>query len=107
MKYSVLIQPSAKADLFEIHTWLLENAPDYADKWLWGINQVITSLVNFPERCPISSENDAFDVTVRQLLYGKKPHVYRILFTVEGETVFVLRVCHTRQQSLLSQIEDE
>jgi plasmid stabilization system protein ParE len=77
MKYTVIIQPSAKADLFEIHTWLLENAFDYADKWLWGITQAITSLANFPERCPISPESDAFDVTVRQLLYGKKPHVYR------------------------------
>lgn len=107
MKYRVLIQPSAKADLFEIHTWLLENVPDYADKWLWQINQAITSLANFPQRCPISSESNAFDLTIYQLLYGKKPHIYRILFMVEEETVSILRVRHTRQQSLLSQIETE
>lgn len=107
MKYTILIQPSAKADLFEIRTWLLETSPDYADKWLWGITQAINSLANFPERCPLSPESDAFDIAVRQLLHGKKPHVYRILFTIEENTVSILRVRHTRQQRFLSEIENE
>lgn len=32
MKFQVLITPSAKADIFEINTWLLENYPDVAEK---------------------------------------------------------------------------
>ncbi|MGD0414539.1 MAG: hypothetical protein ABSA80_04235 [Terriglobales bacterium] len=37
---------------------------------------------------------------VRHLLYGLAPHVYRILFTIEGETVHVLHIRHGRRQPL-------
>lgn len=101
MKFQVLITPSAKADIFEINAWLLENYPDIAEKWLFGMSQSITSLSKIPERCPVSSESEAFDVIVHQLIYGKKPHTYRILFSIQNDKVFILRVRSTRQQSLL------
>ena len=103
MQFQVVITPSAKADIFEINTWLLENSPEMAESWLWGISQAVTSLSKFPERCPISPESDAFDVVVRQLLYGKKPNVYRILFSVQSEKVYILRVRSTNQRSLLDE----
>ena len=31
MKFEVIITPSAKADIFETNTWLLENHPDVAN----------------------------------------------------------------------------
>lgn len=103
MPFQVVVTPSAKADIFEINARLLENFPDAAD-WLWGISQAVTSLSKFPERCPVSPESEAFDVVVvRQLLYGRKPNVYRILFSVREEKVYVLRVRSTRQQSLLDE----
>ena len=100
MKFQVLITPSAKADIFEINTWLLSNYPNIAEKWLFGISQAVTSLSRFPERCLISPESEAFDVIVRQLIYGKKPHTYRILFSIQNDKVFILRVRSTKQQSL-------
>lgn len=36
----------------------------------------------------------AFRFEVRHLLYGRKPNVYRILFTIEGDTVHVLHIRH-------------
>lgn len=101
MQFQVIITPSAKADIFEINTWFLENYPDLSESWLWGISQSVISLSKSPERCPISSESEAFDVIVRQLIYGNKPHTYRILFSIQGEKVFILRVRSTKQQSLL------
>ena len=83
----------------------MENYPHLSEKWLWGISEAITSLSKFPERCQIIPENDAFEETVRQLLYGKKPHIYRILFTIEGENVCILRVRHTRQQKFWLEVE--
>ena len=100
MQYQVIITPSAKADIFEINTWLLENYPELAESWLWGISQAVTSLSKFPKRCPISPESKAFDVVVRQLLYGKKPNVYRILFSIQDRKVYILRVRSTKQQSI-------
>ncbi len=100
MNYQVLITPSAKADIFEINAWLLENYPDTAEKWLFGLSQTVTSLSKFPERCPVSPESEAFDVTVRHFIYGKKPHTYRILFSIQNDQVFILRVRSTKQQKL-------
>lgn len=101
MNYQVIITPSAKADIFETNTWLLENYPHVAEKWLWGTSQKITSLLNLSERCPRSSESEAFDVVIRHLIYGKKPHTYRILFSIQEEKVYVLRVRSTKQKSIL------
>ena len=100
MQFQVIITPSAKADIFEINTWFLGNYPDLAEKWLWGISEAVTSLSKFPERCPVSAESEAFDVVVRQLIHGKKPHTYRILFSIQDEKVYILRVRSTKQQSL-------
>lgn len=103
MQLQVIITPSAKADIFEINTWLLENYPDSAEDWLWGISQAVTSLSKLPERCPVSSESEAFDVIVRQLIYGRKPNTYRILFSIQEEKVYILRVRSTSQKSLLDE----
>ena len=100
MQYEVIITPSAKADIFEINTWFLENKPDVAESWLWGLSEKISTLSKLPERCPISPESQTFDVVIRQLLYGKKPNIYRILFSIQDKKVFILRVRSTKQQSL-------
>ena len=103
MQYQVIITPSAKADIFETNAWLLENYPDIAEKWLWETSQKITSLAKFPERCPVSPESEAFDVVVRQLICGKKPHTYRILFSIQEEKVYILRVRSSKQNRLLDE----
>ncbi|MFM9902992.1 MAG: type II toxin-antitoxin system RelE/ParE family toxin [Pyrinomonadaceae bacterium] len=100
MKFEVIITPSAKADIFETRTWLAENHPGLAEKWLWQIVHCITSLSHMPERCPVSDETSAFDVEVRHLLCGDKRHVYRILFSIRDTKVYVLRVRSTRQKRL-------
>ena len=58
------------------------------------------SLDEFPERCPLAPESPVFPFEVRQLLYGHPPHEYRILFTIEAKTVYVLHVRHGRRQPL-------
>ena len=106
MKFDVIITPSAKADIFETNTWLLENYTDMSEKWLWRLSQCVTSLSKMPERCPVSDESSAFDVEVRQLLCGDKRNVYRILFSIRGSKVFVLRVRATRQKRLADLLDD-
>lgn len=106
MQYAVIVTPSGKADIYTINAWLLENYPNVADKWLWETSKAVASLAKSPERCAVSQESDAFDVEVRQLLYGKKPHVYRVLFSIQQTQVFILRVRHTKQKSLLGDAEE-
>jgi plasmid stabilization system protein ParE len=106
MNFEVIITPSAKADIFETNTWLLENYPELAEKWLWQISTCVTSLSKMPERCPISEESSAFNVEVRQLLCGDRRNVYRILFSIKEKRVYILRVRATRQKKLTDQFRD-
>jgi hypothetical protein len=85
VQFQVIITPSAKVDIFEINAWWLEYYENLADDWLLEIRKSVLSLAKFPARCAISSESEAFDVVVRQLIVGKKPHVYRILFSIQAE----------------------
>jgi hypothetical protein len=55
------------------------------------------SLAEMPERCSIA-ENKEFSFEVRHLLYGRKPHVYRAVFTIEGDTVYILHLWHSRRK---------
>jgi hypothetical protein len=65
-----------------------------------GNQEAVYSLRELPERCPLAPENKEFPFEVRQLLYGRGSHRYRILFTVEGETVVILHMRHGRRQHL-------
>lgn len=67
-----------------------------ADRWLEDITEALDSLATLPERCSLAPENDAFGVTIRQLLHGSD----RILFTVsqDTETVHILHVRHQAQE---------
>ena len=52
-------------------------------------------LEDFPARCPMAPENVEFsEKEIRQLLYGRRPHLYRILFSIQGSRVLVLHVRH-------------
>jgi hypothetical protein len=42
-----------------------------------------------------------FPFEVRRLLYGRKPHAYGVLFTIEGDTVSVLHIRHGRRQPIV------
>jgi plasmid stabilization system protein ParE len=59
------------------------------------MEQAIENLSEFPGRCQIAVESRRGDV-IRQLLYGRKPHVYRILFRViaKGRVVSVIHIRH-------------
>jgi len=100
MKYRVLIQPSAKAELREAYRWYYNKSPAAARRWLDKLLKTIDTLRTQPERCALAPENDAFEETIRQLLYGKKRGTYRILFTVKKGIVEVLHIRHAARQYL-------
>lgn len=100
MKYRVLIQPTAKAELGEAHRWYFNESPAAAARWLDTLLQTIDTLSTQPERCALAPENDAFDETIRQLLHGKKRGVYRILFMVKDDAVEILHIRHSARSHL-------
>ncbi len=69
-------------------------------RWFLALQDAIASLAEFPGRCPLAPENSGFPFEVRHLLYGQAPHVYRILFAIDNNTVYVLHIRHGRRQPL-------
>ena len=100
MNYEVIILPAAEAELEQAYLWLAQRAPEAAAKWYNGLLEAVIKLETFPQRCPYAPERDAFDHDIRQLLYGKHQHAYRILFDVVGQTVRVLHIRHGARQRL-------
>ena len=101
MTFRVETTAAAEQDADAILDWLLsEHAGDAGIRWFLALQNAVASLAEFPARCPLAPENSAFPFEVRHLLYGHAPHVYRILFAIEGETVHVLHIRHGRRQPL-------
>jgi plasmid stabilization system protein ParE len=101
MTFRVETTAAAEQDADAILGWLLsEHAGDTGMRWFLALQDAITSLAEFPERCPVAPESAVFPFEVRHLVYGKTRHVYRILFTIEDTTVYVLHIRHGRRQPL-------
>ena len=81
--------------------WLVaHDASDAGLRWFRGMKEAIASLSQHPHRCPLSPESTEFPFEVRQLLYGRKRHAYRILFCIEAEVVVVHHIRHGPRQPL-------
>ena len=99
MTYRVHVTATAKAEADAAYGWLAERMSRAAD-WFNGLVDAVESLAEMPARCGLARENRHFDEDVRQLLYGKRPHVYRILFVIRGDVVYVLHVRHAARKAL-------
>ncbi|MGK7902511.1 MAG: type II toxin-antitoxin system RelE/ParE family toxin [Hormoscilla sp.] len=107
MIFQVEITPIAEAQIEQAYRWYRERNPEFADSWFRGLMNAIATLQSKPRRCALAVEQEIFAKEVRQLLYGKSKNVYRVLFTVEDVTVYVLYVRHSAQAPLtLEDIED-
>ena len=101
MAFRVEVSAQAESDADAILEWLLsEHAGETGIRWFLALQEAIASLATFPGRCSLAPESVRFPFEVRHLLYGRKPHVYRILFTIDGETVNILHIRHGRRKPL-------
>ena len=99
MAYHVEIADAAQSEAGEILNWLVaQHAGETGLRWFRALYDAIDSLSNFPRRCSMALESNEFSTEVRYLLYGRKPYQYRILFTIEGETVQIIHIRHSRKQ---------
>ena len=96
MAYRVDVARSAEGELEALYLWVIERAPQQGAAWFNGLERAVLSLDRPPERCPVASESIDPDHPVRVRSYGRRPHVYRIFFTVDHSTE-VVRVVHVRR----------
>jgi plasmid stabilization system protein ParE len=101
MTYRVIIEPSADRGIREAYRWIADHpSPAAAEKWLRALEKTILTLRTLPHRCPVAAENDKFPEEIRELLHGKRPHRYRIIFTIRQNAVHVIYVRHGAQSEI-------
>jgi plasmid stabilization system protein ParE len=95
MTYRVELTERAARDLRLLFLFVRAGESDAAARWFNGMERAIETLCESPGRCPLAPESRPGRV-IRQLLYGHKPHIYRILFRVSAKdrVVFVIHVRH-------------
>ena len=74
--YLVKLSSRAERDLALIYDRIHAEYSETALRWYAGLKKTVLSLEDKPLRCPVVRKRDK----VRQLLYGSKPHVYRVFY---------------------------
>ncbi len=100
MPHAINIVPRAMADIRAAVAWRGQRSPSAAARLHAGLLAAIRSLASSPDRCPLADEAADLGLDLRELLYGRRRNVYRVLFTIDGETVNILRVRHGAQDRL-------
>ena len=103
MAFRVLLTPRAAKDADEAAAYIKRSSPDAAARWFEGLLQAVFSLAELPERCARAPEAAILGLELRQLLYGKRSGVYRIVYRVEHgpePVVWVLAIRHGARQPL-------
>lgn len=91
MAFRVELTRTALANLEAIFESIHADSSELAFRWFNGLERAILSLRESPDRGSRTPESESF----RHLLYGTKPHFYRIIYSVHREEGLV-RVHHIR-----------
>jgi len=100
MAYRINIMPRAERDLESIYAAIDAEQSDAAFRWFRELEQAIFNLEETPTRCPFTPE----DARSRHLLFGRKPHVYRVIYQIleKQKKVDVLHIRHRARQAFES-----
>jgi plasmid stabilization system protein ParE len=60
----------------------------------------LDTLETHPERASVAAESEDLGLEIRELLYGNRQGIYRILFRVEKHCVHILRVWHAARDQV-------
>lgn len=100
MKYQVRFQPAAIEDLDEAYKNAAKHAPLTAASWLERFHEALQSLEHNPQRCSLAPEDRKCERSLHQFLFGKGRNVFRSVFTVEDDIVWILRIRRAAQNEL-------
>jgi toxin ParE1/3/4 len=91
MGYLVRFSARAGRDLESLFEEIHADQSTAALKWYAGLKKAILSMEETPNRCPYAQESKK----LRNLLYGKKPHIYRVIYRIV-ETEKLVDILHIR-----------
>jgi toxin ParE1/3/4 len=103
MPYLVRLTDRARRDLEAIYEFIQADSAEGAFAWFNGLAESIYGLERFPDRGAAIRE----DKKLRQLLFGKKPNTYRIIYALDKRknAVNILHIRHGARAALLTEQE--
>lgn len=78
MAYLVELSTRAEQDLIHIAQRISAGESAAAARWFDGLDKAISTLENFPRRCPITPESKKTKKGLRHLLYSSMRIIYEI-----------------------------
>jgi len=101
MLRTITIRRRALFDMTRISQSIAENVSEKSgSRWLTKAHAGIAALANDAEQWPQAEEAHEVNRDLRCRLFGRRRHVYRILFIIEGDNVIVHRIRHAAQDYL-------
>lgn len=96
MAYLVKFTVRAARDLEILYEEKSATESVAAARWYNGLEEAVYTLAEYPRRCSVTPENGK----LRHLLYGDKPHVYRVIYRVleKQQIIEVLHIRHGVRQ---------
>jgi toxin ParE1/3/4 len=97
MEYQVDFTDRANRDLDLIYIKINAEHSVAALNWYRNLKRSIHTLAELPNRCPITRKQNE----LRHLLFGNRPHVYRVIFRVveREKCVIILTIRHAARRS--------
>ena len=99
MPYRVELTLRAERDLERLYLEKNASESKAAARWFNGLEQAIYTLENLPRRSPVAPESKKTKRSLQHLLYGKKPHIYLVIYEIE-ERHHIVRVLTIRHGAM-------
>ena len=104
MAFTVIYQRKAQRELDEALAWWSRHGKSAAAQWRERfLETVVAALEDDPHRFPLADEAPDSGIDLRMMLYGRRRQVYRILFTIDGDKVFIHHVRHAARDRLTAE----
>lgn len=106
-EYRVVLQNLALKDLDEAYEYAAQYSPGTAIAWLNRFQKALETLATNPQRCPEAPENRKTKREIREFLFGKRPNVFRAIYTIDDNMVRILRIRRASRRFLTrSEVDD-
>ena len=104
MAYLVELTLRAERDLDYLYQRISADDSAAAARWFNGLEAAIYTLEQLPRRCPVAPESRKAKRRLRQLLYGAKSDVYRVIYEIDESSKFVhiLTIRHAAMDKFIS-----
>ena len=101
MSRSVRVLPPALGDLRRITQRIEEQVSSASSaKWARLLQNAASDLSESAESHPEANEAADLGIPLRMRIVGRRPQIYRIIYTFSDEFVFVHRIRHAAQDRL-------